>query len=96
MAETPKVPLDDCPTGLFWFEGTLGFKSEYATTKQESGIVVGLQCDAYVVSSGEYFWGGVSDWRERAKLMVTPLDLDAQTDEFWMPFAYLPELDDED
>lgn len=90
----PTVTLDDCPTGLFWFDGTLGFKSEYATTKQENGQIIGLQCDAYVVSSGEYFWGGTSDWRARTKLMVTPLDLDNSKVEFWAPFAYQPQPED--
>jgi hypothetical protein len=92
MSETlPTVTLDDCPTGLFWFNGALGFKSEYATTKEENGQIVGMQCDAYVVSSGEYFWGGTSDWRARAMLLVVPLMLDEKTEEFWRPFAYMPE-----
>ncbi|CAA2142788.1 hypothetical protein [Hyphomicrobium sp. ghe19] len=84
MAEILKVSLDDCPTGLFWFGETLGFKSEYSRPKAEGDLIVGAQCDAYVVGSGEYFWGGTSDWRARAKLMVTPLDLDAQTADFWL------------
>ena len=99
MELLPTCTLDDCPTGLFLFEGggygTLGFKSEYATPKQENGTTVGLQCDAYVVSSGEYFWGGVSDWRARSQLLVTPLNLDDANSGFWRPFAYLPEPDDE-
>jgi len=86
----PLVRLADCPTGLFLFGGTLGFKSEYATTKQENGATVGVQCDAYVVSSGEYFWGGVSDWRSRDELMVTPLDFDETPVEFFAPHAYIP------
>lgn len=99
MGELPKVKLDDCPPGLFLFERgdytTLGFKSEYATTKEEHGVTVGLQCDAYVVSSGEYFWGGASDWRSRGNLLVTPLDMDADKyTEFFMPFAYLPDDDE--
>ncbi len=94
MEDLPKVTLDECPTGLFWHEnaygGTLGFKSEYATTITEHGEDVGVQCDAYVISSGEYFWGGAKSWRERSQLMVTPLDLDEARAEFWVPFAYVP------
>lgn len=95
MELLPTCQLDDCPTGLFLFGSTLGFKSEYATLKEEGGTAVGLQCDAYVVSSGEYFWGGVSDWRARSQLLVTPLNLDDANAGFWRPFAYLPEPEDE-
>jgi hypothetical protein len=42
--------LDECPPGLFLFEGTLGFKSEYADV--DGGL------DVYCCDSGEYFWGG--------------------------------------
>lgn len=66
------VPLAECPPGLFLFNGNLGFKSEYKT---ESMSPPGFwQSDAYVVESGEYFWGGVSDAREREQLIVTPLE----------------------
>ena len=69
------LPLKECPPGLFWFGGTLGMKTEYST---ESTSHPGcFQCDAYVVASGEYFWGGTSDPRERGKLMVTPIDDEA-------------------
>jgi hypothetical protein len=57
--------LNDCPPGLFRFDGTLCFKSEYG---RNNG-----QCDAYVVSSGEYFWGGTSTPGPRGQLLVTPL-----------------------
>lgn len=95
VSEAPTVTLADCPTGLFWFNGTLGFKSEYATLKEENGVAVGVQCDAYVVSSGEYFWGGVSDWRQRDKLMVTPIDFDETPFEFFAPHAYMPAPDED-
>jgi hypothetical protein len=65
------VELRDCPPGLFWFNGTLGFKSEYTTTLENPRR---YQCDAYVVESGEYFWGGAKNTAERAKLMVHPID----------------------
>lgn len=66
------VTLGECPPGLFMFDGTLSFKSEYKT---ESMSQPGFwQSDAYVVESGEYFWGGTSDPREREALKVTPID----------------------
>lgn len=55
-----KVSLRDCPPGLFLFSGILGFKSEYGQ-------------DAYVVESGEFFWGGTSTHEERLKLEVKPI-----------------------
>lgn len=70
------VTLDECPPGLFLFgeDNTLCFKSEYSTTQAKSGAA---QCDAYVVSSGEYFWGGAMSAAERAVLKVRPVDIDA-------------------
>lgn len=52
--------LIECPPGLFLFDGTLGFRTEYGTM------------DSYVVESGEAFWGGASDDGARAKLLVQP------------------------
>ena len=70
------VTLGDCPPGLFLFEGQcLGFKSEYRTESESHPGV--WQSDAYVVESGEYFWGGTSDPTQREKLMVLPLDVAA-------------------
>lgn len=63
------VTLDDCPEGLFLFNGYLGFMTEYATDKNDGF----RQRDAYCVDSGEYFWGGTSNARERAKLIVQPM-----------------------
>jgi hypothetical protein len=69
------VSLGDCLPGLFIFEGScLGFKSEYKT---ESESYPGFwQSDAYVVESGEYFWGGTSDARKREKLLVLPINVE--------------------
>lgn len=64
--------LAACPPGLFMFDDCLGFKSEYKTESLSHPGV--WQSDAYVVQSGEYFWGGVSDPRQREKLMVRPID----------------------
>jgi len=58
------VRLIDCPPGLFVFNGSYGFRSEYGP-------------DAYCLESGEYFWGGVSgDKAKRAELLVEPLALE--------------------
>lgn len=67
-----EATLGQCPPGLFMFGSTLGFKSEYKT---ESLSRPGFwQSDAYVVESGEYFWGGTSDPEAREKLIVAPLE----------------------
>jgi hypothetical protein len=57
--------LDECPPGLFLFEGTLGFKSEYADV--DGGL------DVYCCDSGEYFWGGTSTREELYALLVMPM-----------------------
>tara|TARA_R110002012_G_scaffold318358_1_gene536540 strand:- start:1382 stop:1624 length:243 start_codon:yes stop_codon:yes gene_type:complete len=54
------VSLSECPPGLFLFEKCLGFKSEYDN-------------DAFVVSSGEYFWGGTKSSEDRDALRVVPV-----------------------
>ncbi|MBR9841450.1 MAG: hypothetical protein GYB50_26890 [Rhodobacteraceae bacterium] len=59
--------LDHCPPGLFLAGDCLGFKSEY---RNERGT-----CEAYVVSSGEFFWGGAKNAEEREALMVTPVEI---------------------
>lgn len=66
------VSFDECPEGLFLFNGALCFMSEYATLTTDRF----RQRDAYVVSSGEYFWGGTSSPRDRATLMVEPVAVD--------------------
>lgn len=56
----------DCPPGLFRYAGMLCFKSEYSS---KAG-----QQDAYVIESGEYFWGGTNgDLSARRALVVTPM-----------------------
>ena len=59
--------LDECPPGLFLLGNCLGFKSEYRNDKGS--------CEAYVVASGEFFWGGAKDAAEREALMVTPVEI---------------------
>lgn len=67
-----QVTLADCPPGLFETpDGHWGFKTEYAHKSEADGL---YYPDAYVVESGEFFWGGVTTHRERAKLLVLPLD----------------------
>lgn len=72
MTHKMLVRLGKCPPGLFIFDGEhLGFKSEYHTeSRSRPGV---WQSDAYVVESGEYFWGGTSDPVERENLMVLPI-----------------------
>ena len=60
------MPLYMAPIGLFDFEGTLCVKTEYSTARRP---------DAYIVESGEYFWGGTDDPHEAAMLMVMPLEV---------------------
>lgn len=77
------VTLAECPPGLFLWNGTLGFKSEYGAM-EPVGISphhqqwkVGNRADAYCADSGEYFWGGTSNHDDRAKLLVYPVSADA-------------------
>ena len=62
------MTLGDCPPGLFLFNGHFGFKTEYT---DQNGP------EAYVVESGEYFWGGADgDKCKRANLVVMPVIID--------------------
>lgn len=80
------VPLSECPPGPFRFNDILGFKTEYGAMRTVGPVnVPGDQVrwtvshwpDAYVMASGEYFWGGTSTHEDRAKLMVEPIDPEA-------------------
>lgn len=63
-----KVRLDDLEPGkLFKFGNTIGFKSEYRTS--------GGAVEAYIVGSGEMFWGRTSKAAEQRELMVEPVEL---------------------
>lgn len=57
------VTLAECPPGLFVFNGSIGFKTEYRIDGEP---------EAYCVESGEYFWGGTAGHAERRELMVQP------------------------
>jgi hypothetical protein len=61
------VPFHECPPGLFSFKGGLGFKTEYGAD------------EAYVVASGERFWGGASTKEERLNLKVIPISMEDLT-----------------
>lgn len=70
---TKRVRLYACPQGLFWHDGVLCFKTEYHTATSSNP----MQPDAYVVASGEYFWGGTKgDSEARSNLLVTPVHHD--------------------
>jgi len=64
------VTLADAPVGLFWCGETLALKTEYGNNEG--------RIDAYIVSSGEFFWGHApqSIASQRATL-VTPIDDEA-------------------
>ena len=69
LADDGFVPLADCPPGVFVSpQGWLGFRNEYWTDKGEP--------EAYVLASGEFYWGGVDTHAERRKVLVRPLDPD--------------------
>ena len=62
-----KVRLADLEPGkLFRFGETVGFKSEYRW---------GGAIEAFIVGSGEMFWGGTSTADKQRELMVEPIDL---------------------
>ena len=68
-----KVRLDNAPVGLFKSEiGTICLKTEYGEiVTDEKGTFI--KVDAYIVDTGEYFWGGAETSRARNDLLVTPL-----------------------
>ena len=63
------VSLADCPIGLFMYRGGLCLKTEYGNNEG--------RIDAYIVSSGEFFWGDAPQTiaSQRAQL-VTPIQID--------------------
>lgn len=61
------VQLGDCPVGLFLSEGgELCLKTEYGTNEG--------RIDAFIVSSGEYFWGGTTHPQDQRRVLVTPVE----------------------
>lgn len=64
------VPLDECPVGLFLCGETLALKTEYGNNEG--------RIDAYIVSSGEFFWG------------TAPQTIQSQRAQIVQPLAPLP------
>ena len=54
------IPLRDCPVGLFMSGDTLCVKTEYGN-------------EAYIVCSGEYFWGGAKTKEAIGDVLVLPI-----------------------
>ncbi len=63
-----RVRLKNLPNGkLFHYNGTLALKSEYRTT---SGTI-----EAYIIDSGEAFWGGTDNGKKQGELLVNPIEI---------------------
>ena len=56
--------FSECPAGLFVFNDSVCFKSEYCTDKGE--------LEAYN-EAGEFFWGGTESYKIREELIVQPV-----------------------
>jgi hypothetical protein len=66
------VSLESLPPGtLFKYNGTIALKSEY---RSDGGTI-----NAYIVGSGEMFWGGTSNPKDLAELRVIPLCIKSNT-----------------
>lgn len=62
-----EMTLAECPIGLFMCHGELCLKTEYGTNEG--------RIDAYIVSSGEFFWGEQPQTiANQRKQMVTPVE----------------------
>jgi hypothetical protein len=61
---THPVTLEDCPIGLFVKDNEICLKTEYSDNEG--------RIDAYIVSSGECFWGGARSKVEQRKVLVYP------------------------
>lgn len=57
---TNLISFKDCPIGLFMYDDMLCFKT-------------GDDLDAYIVSTGEYFWGSANNRDELLELLVSPV-----------------------
>jgi len=72
MTNARTITLADCPIGLFLAaDGELCLKTEYGNNKG--------RIDAYIVSTGEFFWGGATSVPEQRRLTVTPVGLEGLT-----------------
>ena len=61
-----RIRLYNCPIGLFMFNGEICLKIEYYTKER---------CDCFIVSSGEYFCGGVTELNDFMNLLVYPIKI---------------------
>lgn len=61
-----RIRLYNCPIGLFMFNGEMCLKTEYYTKER---------CDCFIVSSGEYFCGGVTELNDFMNLLVFPIKI---------------------
>lgn len=78
-----KVRLADAPVGLFLSDnGELCLKTEYGSP--DSGI------EAYIVSTGEAFCGGVDTIEERNNLKVVPVEVVPVVYAEWEPLGHTP------
>ena len=63
-----KVTLEELPNGsLFKFNKTIALKTEYRTK--------GDAIEAYIIGSGEFFWGGTIHAKDQKVLKVEPIKL---------------------
>ena len=64
-----KVTLDELPCGTIFAFGDdcIAVKSEY---RCNNGLI-----EAFIIDSGEQFWGGVHTAKEQNELMVQPLEI---------------------
>ncbi|ACK82503.1 hypothetical protein [Methylorubrum extorquens] len=78
--EVERVTLADCPIGLFLASsGALCLKTEY---RNNEGRI-----DAYIVESGEFFWGGSPhSIPSQRRQMVTPVPLEQIADAIHLTF----------
>lgn len=104
--KTKAMRLADCPPGLFFWNGTLGFKSDYGMMERSipegKTWTVGKRPDAYCADTGEIFWGGTQTHEERSEVLVYPVDAAALSPEAparegathpdAQPFERFPEL----
>lgn len=66
------IPFEECPVGMFMSDdGELCLKTEY-----------GLE--AYIVSSGERFWGGVDTLEKLRHVKVCPVDAEPVRHGHWI------------
>lgn len=66
------IPFEECPVGMFVSGGgELCLKTEY-----------GLE--AYIVSSGERFWGGAKNSDQLGRVMVRPAEVETVRHGEWM------------